>query len=69
MPLGLPHWLRPFLPARFRKPKPAVAVVRLSGAIGAVSTGIVVSLCSRAKQKETPLSTSRHGLHFERQAP
>ena len=37
MPLAVPHWLRPLLPARFRARKPAVAVVRLSGAIGAVS--------------------------------
>ncbi|KAB1069924.1 S49 family peptidase [Methylobacterium soli] len=37
MPLALPAPLRALLPRRFRKPRPRVAVVRLSGAIGAVS--------------------------------
>ncbi len=37
MPLAVPTWLRSLLPRRFRKTAPRVAVVRLSGAIGAVS--------------------------------
>lgn len=37
MPLAAPTWMRSLLPRRFRKTAPRVAVVRLSGAIGAVS--------------------------------
>ena len=37
MPLALPAPLRALLPRRFRETRPRVAVVRLSGAIGAVS--------------------------------
>ncbi|MBD8908104.1 S49 family peptidase [Methylorubrum zatmanii] len=37
MPLAAPTWMRSLLPRRFRKAAPRVAVVRLSGAIGAVS--------------------------------
>ncbi|MEH3116730.1 MAG: S49 family peptidase [Methylorubrum populi] len=37
MPLTVPTWMRFLLPRRFRKSAPRVAVVRLSGAIGAVS--------------------------------
>jgi signal peptide peptidase SppA len=37
MPLALPDTLRAFLPRRFRDRRPRVAVVRLSGTIGAVS--------------------------------
>ena len=37
MPLTVPTWMRRFLPRRFRETPPRVAVVRLSGAIGAVS--------------------------------
>ena len=34
---ALPNWLRSLVPSRWRKSAPRVAVVRLSGAIGAVS--------------------------------
>ncbi|MFF8798922.1 MULTISPECIES: S49 family peptidase [unclassified Methylobacterium] len=37
MPLALPNWMRALLPRRFRKEVARVSVVRLSGAIGAVS--------------------------------
>ncbi|WP_336488689.1 S49 family peptidase [Methylobacterium nigriterrae] len=37
MPLAIPAPLRALLPERFREKRPRVAVVRLSGAIGAVS--------------------------------
>ncbi|KQT14826.1 peptidase S49 [Methylobacterium sp. Leaf399] len=37
MPITLPTWLRSMLPGRWRKTVPRVAVIRLSGAIGAVS--------------------------------
>ena len=37
MPLRLPDWMRALLPSRFRERAPRVAVVRLSGVIGAVS--------------------------------
>ncbi|CAX25518.1 MAG: S49 family peptidase [Methylorubrum extorquens] len=37
MPLTVPTWMRCLLPRRFRETPPRVAVVRLSGAIGAVS--------------------------------
>lgn len=37
MPFAFSETLRVFLPARFRKRRPRVAVVRLNGAIGAVS--------------------------------
>ena len=37
MPLALPTWMRALLPRRFRKEVARVSVVRLSGAIGAVS--------------------------------
>lgn len=37
MPLTVPNWMRALLPRRFRKTVARVAVVRLSGAIGAVS--------------------------------
>jgi signal peptide peptidase SppA len=37
MPLAFPDTLRAFLPRRFRDRRPRVAVVRLSGTIGAVS--------------------------------
>ena len=37
MPLAVPDFVRALLPARFRKARPRVAVVRLNGAIGAVS--------------------------------
>ncbi|MGU3537096.1 S49 family peptidase [Methylobacterium sp. A54F] len=37
MPLAIPAPLRALLPRRFREKRPRVAVVRLSGAIGAVS--------------------------------
>ncbi|MCJ2057787.1 S49 family peptidase [Methylobacterium sp. J-048] len=37
MPFALPNALRAFLPRRFRDRRPRVAVVRLSGTIGAVS--------------------------------
>ncbi|NEU12028.1 S49 family peptidase [Methylobacterium sp. BTF04] len=37
MPITIPARLRAFLPRRWRKSRPRVAVIRLSGAIGAVS--------------------------------
>ncbi|WP_232628128.1 S49 family peptidase [Methylobacterium sp. Leaf118] len=37
MPFRLPNWIRAVLPRRFRERAPLVAVVRLSGVIGAVS--------------------------------
>lgn len=37
MPITIPARLRALLPRRWRKPPPRVAVIRLSGAIGAVS--------------------------------
>lgn len=37
MPISLPRFLHPVLPRAWRKAKPTVAIIRLSGVIGAVS--------------------------------